>query len=117
MEGITQSCLPWAQPEELFKSLSDRIISAHHWEILERPRLILRFANGYGVSLRLAATEENEEVFEMEVLRFQGPGINDHKLAQYTPVPEFNRDHLGAIINLCEKVSLLRPSRSGGGGP
>lgn len=114
MEGMTQVWPTWAQQDEFFRSLSPRITLVHLREILERPQLIVRFDNGYGVSLLLAATEENGKVFEMEVLKFHGPGINDHKLAQYTPVPEFNRDHLGAIINLCQKVSLLPQSQTAG---
>lgn len=114
MEGMTQVWPTLAQQDEFFRSLSPRIILVHLREILERPQLIVRFDNGYGVSLLLAATEGNGKVFEMEVLRFHGPGINDHKLAQYTPVPEFNRDHLEKIINLCQKVSLLAQSRTVG---
>jgi hypothetical protein len=112
MEEMTQVWPTWAQQDEFFRSLSRRIILVHLREILERPQLIVRFNNGYGVSLLLAATAENEEVFEMEVLRFHGPGINDHKLAQYTPVPEFNRDHFEEIIHLCEQVSLLPQSQT-----
>ena len=114
MEGMTQVWPTLAQQDEFFRSLSPRIILVHLREILERPQLIVRFDNGYGVSLQLAATEENGKVFEMEVLRFHGPGINDHKLAQYTPVPEFNRDHFEEIINLCEQVSLLPKSQTAG---
>lgn len=114
MGEITQIWPTLAQQDEFFRSLSDRIILVYLREILARPQLIVRFANGYGVSLLLAAIDEDEEVFEMEVLRFHGPGIYDHKLAQYAPVPEFNRDNFEAILNLCRKVCLLPKSPTAG---
>jgi hypothetical protein len=96
-------------PDELLRSLAHRITLVHILTVREKPRLILRFDNGYGVSLLLEAVEENGEVFEMQVLKFHGAGIKDHKLAQYTRIPEFNRDNFEEIAGLCRQVSLLPP--------
>ena len=98
--------------EEVFRALAPQIILIHHRQVMTEIQLIIRFANGYGVALLPVSPAGYDPVLEMLVLRFHGPKINDYKLVQYAPVPEFNRGNFEEIMALCRHVSLLRPNRT-----
>ncbi len=93
---------------QICKRLGDRIILVHHREDAAEREIVIRFDNGYGVSILPGPAEASEELLEMMVLRFHGPGIHDHGVAQYAPVPEFSRDSGQGVIKLCEQVASLR---------
>jgi hypothetical protein len=113
MEGLNH-CSPslWGRGQEIFRALGPQIVLIHHRQVPEEKQLIIRFANGYGVALSPVSPPEDEPLWEMLVLRFHGPKIKDGKLAQYTPVPEFNRGDFDEIMNLCGQVSLLPQNRT-----
>jgi hypothetical protein len=113
MKTMIHSCPPffWSH-DEFFQALGTQIALIHLRQLVDKNRLIVRFDNGYGVSLLPMALEEDDEVFEMVVIRFFGPRIHDYKVVQYAPVPEFNRDNFDRIINLCRQVSLLPQSQA-----
>jgi hypothetical protein len=52
-----------------------------------RNRLLVRFANGFGLEI-LQFLDEEPPRFVVMVLRFLGPGTDDYKPAQYIPIPE-----------------------------
>ncbi|MBI4796768.1 MAG: hypothetical protein HY790_13185 [Deltaproteobacteria bacterium] len=113
MEGLNHgSPSLFGKGEEVFRTLAPQIILIHHRQVLAETQLIIRFANGYGVALLPVSPAGDDPILEMLVLRFHGPKINDHKLVQYAPVPEFNRGNFDEIMDLCRQVSLLPPNRT-----
>jgi hypothetical protein len=100
------------KPEEVSLTLAAQVALRHLRRVLEEDRITIRFQNGYGVTICQAATEKQGEILEMLVLRFYGAGINDYRVAQYAPIPELNRGNLDEILNLCQHVALLPPSRA-----
>ena len=108
MEGLHHdSPSLFVRGEEVFRTLAPQIILIHRRQVLAETQLIIRFANGYGVALLPVSLPGDDPILEMLVLRFHGPKINEYKLVQYAPVPEFNRGNLGEIMDLCRQVSLL----------
>jgi hypothetical protein len=103
--------------DEIFKSLVAPVALRHLRRVLEEDQITIRFENGYGVTIFQTAPEKQEEVFEMLVLRFYGPDINDYQMAQYAPIPELNHGNFDEILNLCKQVALLPPSRAGTSSP
>lgn len=108
MEGLNDD-IPslFGKGEEVFRTLAPQIILIHHRRVLAETQIIIRFANGYGVTLLKVSPAGDDPTLEMLVLRFHGPKINDYQLVQYAPVPEFNRGNFDEIMNLCRHVSLL----------
>jgi hypothetical protein len=82
----------------------------HCRQVLEENQIAIRFENGYGVTI--LPVPQEEEVFEMLLLRFYGTGINDYQVAQYAPIPELNRGDFDEIIDLCKQVARLPISKS-----
>ena len=113
MEGLNDviPCL-LGQGEEVFRTLAPQIILIHHRQVLAKTQMIIRFANGYGVALLPVSPPGDDPVLEMLALRFHGPKINDYKLVQYAPVPEYNRGNLDEIMELCRQVSLWPQNRT-----
>jgi len=108
MKSVTHSrsaCF-WHRPE-LFQALAAQVVLIHFRQAWGENRLIIRFENGYGVTILPVSREGNDEVFEMLVLRFNGAGMNDHKVMQYAPIPELNRGNFDEIMDLCKQVSLF----------
>jgi hypothetical protein len=77
--------------------------------ILRDNRLMIGFANGYGVTIIPVSREGDEEVLEMLVLRFFGAGVMNFRVAQYIPIPELNRGNFTEIIHLCRQIAALPP--------
>lgn len=113
MEGLNCNCPPLSgNYKELFQTLAPQIILIHHRQVLAETQCLIRFENGYGVAILPVAPPEDDPFWEMLVLRFHGPKINDYKLAQYAPIPEFSRGNSDEIMDLCRQVSRLPPSRT-----
>jgi hypothetical protein len=53
----------------------------------QRNRLLIRFANGFGLEI-LQFLDEDPPRFVVMVLRFLGPETDNYKPAQYIPIPE-----------------------------
>ncbi len=105
MKSVTHSrpsCF-WHR-HELFQALAAKVVLIHFRQAWGENRMIIRFENGYGVTILPVSLEE--EVFEMLVLRFYGAEINDYQVAQYAPIPELNRGNFDEIMDLCKQVSL-----------
>jgi hypothetical protein len=111
MERINHSRLSyvWHQAEFL-RDLEAQVAFIHCHQVLKENQIAIRFGNGYGVTILPVSLEE--EIFEVLVLRFYGPGINDYQVAQYAPIPELNRGDFKEIIDLCQQVALLPISKA-----
>jgi hypothetical protein len=92
---------------KLFQALASQVALIHLRQALKETQIIIRFENGYGVTVLPISIEGNDEVFEMLVLRFYGEGINDYRVAQYAAIPELNRGNFEEIIHLCRQVSFF----------
>jgi hypothetical protein len=113
MEGLHHdSPSLFGRGDEAFRALAPQIILIHHRQVMTETQLIIRFVNGYGVTLLPVSPAGEDPIWEMLVLRFHGPKIKDYKLVQYAPVPEFNRGNFEEIMDLCRHVSLLPPNRT-----
>jgi hypothetical protein len=113
MLGLDHDSSPlFGNAEELFQTLATQVILIHHRQVFAETQLIIRFANGCGVALLPVSPAGCDQVLEMLVLRFHGPKIDDYKLMQYAPIPEFNRGSYDEIMDLCRQVSLLPKSRT-----
>jgi len=113
MEGLNYGGPPPSgNYEELLQILAPQIILIHQRQVLEETQLIFRFVNGYGVAILPVSPPEDDPLWEMLVLRFQGPKINEYELAQYAPLPEYHRGDFDEIMDLCREVSRLPKSRA-----
>jgi len=110
MEGINHSRLSHVGHHDEFCQALAAHVALIHWQVLGKNQIAIRFENGYGVTILPVSLEE--EVFEALVLRFYGAGINDYQVAQYVPIPEFNRGDFDEIIDLCKQVALLPISKA-----
>ncbi|RJR32637.1 MAG: hypothetical protein C4567_18355 [Deltaproteobacteria bacterium] len=102
----------FGRSKEIFRTLAADIVLIHHRQVPAETQIIIRFANGYGAALLPLSTGKDAPILEMLVLRFHGPKINDHKLAQYAAVPEINRGNFREIMELCRQVSLWPQNRT-----
>jgi len=112
----------WWHQDELFQTLITMSGLNRLKEILKGRRILATFDNGYGVIMNPVLPEGEEELFDLIILRFFGAGILDHRLAQYLPIPEWNRGDFEATIDLCLRVSRLpqrgkQPAAQDAGGP
>ena len=112
MEGSNHGLSWWEKTEALLQGLAPRIVLIHQREALSETQLLIRFANGYGVALLPLAPPEDDAALEMLVLGFYGPKIDDFKLVQYAPIPEFSVGNYEEVLALCRQVALL-PRRPG----
>jgi hypothetical protein len=113
MEGLNYGCpLLSGNYEELFRTLGPQIVVIHHRQVLAARQCLIRFQNGYGVAITPVAPAGDDPAWEMLVLRFQGPKINDYALVQYAPLPEYHRGDFQEIMDLCRQVSRLPQSRT-----
>jgi len=95
----------WPDPVEVFGPIADCITSKDVRSIMGGHQAIIRFRNGYGVKVFRYL---DSKIFELIVLRFRGPAINDYELAGDTSVSDLtlaftNED----ILGLCKEVSVL----------
>ena len=101
MEGTTW--LPWNH-DRLFQALAARIVVIHFRRVLEKDQVIIRFVNSYGVIILPVSLAKNDDIFEMLVLKFYGPKIDDYQVTQYAPIYELNRGNLDEIIGLARII-------------
>ena len=106
MEGRTWPFFFWNH-ERFFQTLAAQIVIVHFRQVVEKNQIIIRFENGYGVIILPISQEKDDEIFEMLVLKFYGPKINDYQVTQYAPICELNRGNFDEITDLCKQVSLL----------
>jgi hypothetical protein len=108
MTTATCSTLSFMEyPDKLsWSSAAQGALTRFH-EALKESGIIIRFENGYGAAIKAASPEGNVKIFEMLLLRFHGPGVNDYRTAQYKPLPEYNRGPWEEIVSLCREVALL----------
>jgi hypothetical protein len=112
----------WVHQDELLQPLITTSGLNQLKEILKGHRILATFDNGYGVIINPVLPEGEEELFDLIILRFYGAGILDHRVAQYLPIPEWNRGDFEATIDLCLQVSRLlqrgkQPAAQDAGGP
>jgi|GEM_PF-6334782 hypothetical protein len=113
MEGLNHDGPPLSgNYQELFQILGPQIVLIHHRQVLAATQCLIRFANGHGVAILPVALAEGGSAWEMLVLRFRGPKINDYVLVQYGPLPEYHRGDFQEIMDLCRQVSRLPRSRT-----
>ena len=110
MDVTTWPFPPWNH-DRLFQTLATQIVLIHFRQVPEKNQVIIRFENGYGVIVHPVSLEKDDEIFEMLVIKFNGPKINDYQVTQYAPICELNRGNLDEIIDLCKLVSLLPKSQ------
>ena len=108
MEGTTW--LPWKH-DRFYQTLAAQIVVIHFRRVLGKAQVIIRFVNNYGVIILPLSIEKNDDIFEMLVLKFYGPKLDDYQVTQYGPIYELNCGNLDEIIGLCELVSLLPKSQ------
>jgi hypothetical protein len=96
----------WPDPVEVFAPIADCITSKDVRSIMGgRHQAIIRFRNGYGVKVFRYL---DSKIFELIVLRFRGPAINDYELAGDTPVPDLSLAFTNEdILGVCKEVSVL----------
>ncbi|MEW6660384.1 MAG: hypothetical protein AB1424_17195 [Thermodesulfobacteriota bacterium] len=113
MEGLNYGGPPLSgNYQALFQTLGPQIVLIHHRQDLEETQCLIRFVNGYGVAVLPVFPAEDDPAWEMLVLRFRGPKINDYELVQYGPLPEYHRGDFHEIMDLCRQVSRLPQSRT-----
>ena len=112
MEKLDRSkpLLFWHQ-DDFFQALATPAGLSRLRQVLKENRLMISFANGYGVTIIPVAGVGGEEVLEMLVLRFHGAGVMNFRVAQYIPIPELNRGDFTEIIHLCRQIPAL-PNRA-----
>jgi len=92
---------------ERFRSQVAQIGLPRLREDLKEDRIIIRFENSYGVTIKAISRDGKDGIFEMLILWFHGPGFNDYRTAQYAPLPEYTRGSWDEIVSLCGKVALF----------
>lgn len=95
--------------DRFYQTLATQVAVIYCWQTLEENQIGIRFENGYGVTILPVSQEE--EFFELLVLRFYGTQSNDYQVAQYAPIPELNRGDFNEIIDLCKQVAFLPTSK------
>ena len=98
--------LLWHQ-NEFFRPLTTPFGLVQLKQTMRKNRILITFANGYGVMIIPVLPDGGDEVFDLTVLRFHGAGILDHRVAQYLPIPELSRGDFDETIDSCLKVSRL----------
>jgi hypothetical protein len=97
----------WRYIKDLLRPISQYISSIYTRSALGANYVIIRFDNGYGVSIALSPGSA-AEFLEMSIIKFHGHSLHDYDLVQTgIPIPDLKGHAKEDILHLCNRVSLL----------